>query len=170
MDDFWVFGYGSLMWNPGFPYEERQKAHLHGYRRALCIRSNHYRGTDDNPGLVLGLQRGGSCHGVAFRIAPCDSAAVLRYLRERELIDNVYKERHIAVSLADGRRRQALTYVADPAHPHYVGGLDHAAAASIVRHAAGRSGPNTDYVFNTVEHLQEIGIRDALLETIAGMI
>ncbi|MBB3948171.1 cation transport protein ChaC [Rhizobium skierniewicense] len=168
MDDFWVFGYGSLMWNPGFPFQERQQARLNGYRRSLCIRSNVYRGTDENPGLVLGLERGGSCHGVAFRVADADRDAVVAYLRERELISNVYKERVIAVGLVDGRRRHAMTYVADPQHPQYVGGLGVEDAARIVRHASGRSGPNADYVFNTVQHLQDMGIRDAVLERVAA--
>ncbi len=168
MDDFWVFGYGSLMWNPGFPFEERQQARLHGYRRALCIRSNVYRGTDENPGLVLGLERGGSCHGVAFRVANANRDAVLDYLRERELVSNVYKERVILVGLADGRRQQALTYVADPQHAQYVGGLALDEAAKIVCQASGQSGPNVDYVFNTVRHLQEMGIRDVVLERVAA--
>ncbi|MEJ8309337.1 gamma-glutamylcyclotransferase [Agrobacterium larrymoorei] len=168
MDDFWVFGYGSLMWNPGFPFEERQRARLFGYRRALCIRSNHYRGTEERPGLVLGLERGGSCLGVAFRVKASGRKPVLDYLRERELVTNVYKERLIMVSLEDGRRLNALTYVADPCHPQYVGGLEVDDAASIIRTAEGSSGPNADYVFNTVEHLKAIGIRDALLEKIAA--
>ncbi|KQO83372.1 gamma-glutamylcyclotransferase [Rhizobium sp. Leaf262] len=168
MDDFWVFGYGSLMWNPGFPFEERQQARLYGYRRALCIRSNVYRGTDENPGLVLGLERGGSCHGVAFRVAGVNREPVLQYLRERELVSHVYKERVIAVGLADGRRLPALTYVADIKHSQYVGGLALDEAAHIVRHAAGQSGPNVDYVFNTVRHLKEMGIRDVVLERVAA--
>ncbi|WP_288431069.1 gamma-glutamylcyclotransferase [uncultured Agrobacterium sp.] len=168
MDDFWVFGYGSLMWNPGFPFEERHRARLHGYRRALCIRSNHYRGTDENPGLVLGLERGGSCLGVAFRVAGSNRDPVMDYLRERELVTNVYKERVVMVSLADGRRQNALTYVADPLHRQYVGGLGVGDAAVIVRNATGSSGPNVDYVFNTVQHLQAMGIRDALLEKVAA--
>lgn len=168
MDDFWVFGYGSLMWNPGFPFEERQQARLYGYRRALCIRSNVYRGTDENPGLVLGLERGGSCHGLAFRVAKANRDPVLDYLRERELVSNVYKERTILVGLADGRRQPALTYVADPQHAQYVGGLGLDEAARIVCHASGQSGPNVDYVFNTVRHLREMGIRDVVLERVAA--
>lgn len=170
MDDFWVFGYGSLMWNPGFPFEERQQARLYGYRRALCIRSNVYRGTDENPGLVLGLERGGSCHGVAFRVADSDRDAALDYLRERELISNVYKERFIPIGLADGRRPMALTYVADPQHEQYVSGLALDETARIVCHASGRSGPNVDYVFNTVRHLQEMGIKDQGLERVAATV
>ncbi|MCZ7452120.1 gamma-glutamylcyclotransferase [Rhizobium rhizogenes] len=168
MDDFWVFGYGSLMWNPGFAFEERQQARLHGYRRSLCISSSVYRGTEEKPGLVLGLERGGSCLGVAFRVQGKDQDSVMAYLRERELVTNVYKERVVAIAFADGRRGSAVTYVADPAHEQYIGGLAVAEAASIVATASGRSGPNTDYVFNTVQHLQDMGIRDSLLESIAA--
>jgi len=167
MDDFWVFGYGSLMWNPGFAFAERQQARLHGYRRSLCISSNFYRGTEERPGLVLGLERGGSCLGVAFRVRGSDRDPVMDYLRERELVTNVYKERLVTVTLAEGRRATAVTYVADPAHEQYIGGLGVAESAVIIAAATGRSGPNTDYVFNTVRHLQEMGIRDSLLENIA---
>ncbi|MGQ8631377.1 gamma-glutamylcyclotransferase [Agrobacterium sp. DKPNP3] len=167
MDDFWVFGYGSLMWNPGFAFAERQQARLHGYRRSLCISSNFYRGTEERPGLVLGLERGGSCLGVAFRVRGPDRDPVMDYLRERELVTNVYKERLVTVTLAEGRRATAVTYVADPAHEQYIGGLGVAESAVIIAAATGRSGPNTDYVFNTVRHLQEMGIRDSLLENIA---
>jgi cation transport protein ChaC len=170
MDDFWVFGYGSLMWNPGFAFEERQQARLHGYRRSLCISSNVYRGTEEKPGLVLGLERGGSCLGVAFRVRGADHGPVMAYLRERELVTNVYKERVVAIALADGTRGSAVTYVADPAHEQYIGGLGVAEAATIVAAASGRSGPNTDYVFNTVQHLQDMGIRDTLLESIAASV
>jgi cation transport protein ChaC len=167
MDDFWVFGYGSLMWNPGFTFVERQQGRLHGYRRSLCIWSSVYRGTEENPGLVLGLDRGGSCHGVAFKVRGTDREAVIDYLRQRELVTNVYKERVLSVSLTNGRRVNAVTYVADPLHDQYAGRLDVVEAARIVLGATGQSGPNEDYVVNTIEHLQQMGIRDALLENIA---
>ncbi|MDP9731256.1 UNVERIFIED_ORG: cation transport protein ChaC [Rhizobium sp. SORGH_AS285] len=136
MDDFWVFGYGSLMWNPGFAFEERQQARLHGYRRSLCISSNFYRGTEEKPGLVLGLERGGSCLGVAFRVRGKDHDPVMAYLRERELVTNVYKERVVSIALSDGRRGSAVTYVADPAHEQYIGGLGVAESAVIIAAAA----------------------------------
>ncbi|MFK0383673.1 gamma-glutamylcyclotransferase [Rhizobium sp. RM] len=170
MDDFWVFGYGSLMWNPGFAFEERQQARLHGYRRSLCIWSSVYRGTEEKPGLVLGLERGGSCLGVAFRVKGAEYEPVMAYLRERELVTNVYKERVVSIAMVDGRRSSAVTYVADPAHDQYVGGLAAPDAAAIVATAAGRSGPNTDYVFNTIQHLQDMGIRDTTLENIAARV
>lgn len=168
MDDFWVFGYGSLMWNPGFTFEERQTARLHGYRRALCIRSNVYRGTVDKPGLVLGLERGGSCHGVAFRVSSKNHDEVMAYLRARELVTNVYKEKLVPLNLEDGRRLTAVTYVADPGHEQYVCGISALEAAHIIASAAGSSGPNQDYVVNTIAHLKALDIRDQLLEEIAG--
>lgn len=168
MDDFWVFGYGSLMWNPGFTYEERQGARLHGYRRALCISSTVYRGTEEKPGLVLGLERGGSCHGVAFRVAAKNHDVVMAYLRERELVTNVYKEKSVPLNLFDGRRLSAVTYVADPFHEQYICGLSATEAAHIIAQASGSSGPNEDYVVNTIEHLNNMDIRDQLLESIAS--
>jgi cation transport protein ChaC len=170
MDDFWVFGYGSLMWNPGFIFEERQAARLHGYRRALCIRSNVYRGTVENPGLVLGLERGGSCHGVAFRVAASNLEPVMDYLRARELVTNVYKEKSVPISFADGRKLKAVTYVADPKHDQYVSGLNPYDAAQIIAQASGSSGPNEDYVVNTIAHLKAMEIRDLLLEEIVDEI
>ena len=170
MDEFWVFGYGSLMWNPGFPYEERVLARLRGYRRALCVRSYVHRGTEERPGLVLGLDRGGSCKGVAFRVSPSDWTATVDYLRERELVTSVYLERHLRTLLADGRDVRALTYVIDRAHPQYAGAVTVEEAARIVKAAVGRSGPNPVYVANTVAHMRELGIRDQWLENVASQI
>lgn len=166
MDDFWVFGYGSLMWNPGFEFEERQTAHLFGFRRSLCVRSWVHRGTEAHPGLVLGLDRGGSCRGMAFRVVPSRRDAVLDYLRERELVTHVYKERTLAATLADGRRVSTLAYVIDRAHYQYAGALTVEEAARAVGSAVGKSGTNIDYVRNTLAHLREIGIRDHWLEDV----
>jgi glutathione-specific gamma-glutamylcyclotransferase len=168
MGDFWVFGYGSLMWRPGFVHEEHRIAHLHGYRRALCVRSYVHRGTEARPGLVLGLDRGGSCLGVAFRIANALRDEVLAYLRERELVTNVYHERILPVRVAGGGVVEAVGYVVDRAHPQYAGRLDATDAAAVVAAAEGRAGPNRDYVLNTVAHLRQLGIRDAWLESVAA--
>ena len=170
MDEFWVFGYGSLMWNPGFPYEERVLARLGGYRRSLCVRSYVHRGTEERPGLVLGLDRGGSCKGVAFRVLPTDWQSTVEYLRERELVTSVYLERQVRTSLADGRTVRALTYVIDRAHPQYAGAVTVDEAARVVESAVGRSGPNPVYVANTVAHMRELGIRDHWLESVAAAI
>lgn len=169
MDDFWVFGYGSLMWNPGFAFTEKMTAHVFGYRRSLCVRSWVHRGTQARPGLVLGLDRGGSCRGMAFKIAPQDRAEVLGYLRERELVTHVYKERIMPMLLADRRRVPALTYIVDRAHMQYAGGLAAEDAAAAVAASSGKSGANRDYVTNTVAHLKEMGIRDHWLEEVAAI-
>lgn len=167
MDEFWVFGYGSLMWNPGFAFQERINALTFGYRRSLCVRSYVHRGTPEQPGLVLGLDRGGSCKGVAFRIAPQDWVDVLGYLRERELVTNVYLEKSLPLVMADGRRVRATGYVIDRTHPQYAGALEVEEASAIVLQASGKSGPNHAYVANTVQHMRDMGIRDAWLEGVA---
>ncbi|OCW58272.1 gamma-glutamylcyclotransferase [Hoeflea olei] len=168
MDDFWVFGYGSLMWRPGFDHEETRQARLFGYHRALCVRSFVHRGTPERPGLVLGLDRGGSCHGVAFRVRSENREAVLAYLRARELVTLVYVETVRRIRLDSGEHVRALTYVVDRAHPQYAGGLTVDDALAGVRGARGQSGPNEEYVLNTVAHLCALGIRDLHLEAIAG--
>lgn len=166
MNDFWVFGYGSLMWNPGFEVEERRPARLHGFRRSLCVRSWVHRGTQEHPGLVLGLDRGGSCRGMAFRVAPDRWGAVVDYLRERELVTHVYKERTLPVTLDGGMRAQALAYVIDREHQQYAGALSVEEAAATVSTARGKSGHNIEYVANTLAHLREMGIRDHWLEEV----
>ena len=167
MDEFWVFGYGSLMWNPGFDYEEREIVTLAGYHRALCIRSWVHRGTQARPGLVLGLDRGGSCKGAAFRVAPERHDSVLAYLRERELVTNVYLETRRAVRFDNGEKAEAITYVVDRTHEQYAGRMADDAIASVVRRSVGRSGANIDYVASTLAHLREEGIHDPHLESVA---
>lgn len=167
MGDFWVFGYGSLIWRPGFAHTETERARLQGYRRSLCVRSWVHRGTQQRPGLVLGLDRGGSCVGLAFRVPQELRDEVLAYLRERELVTNVYLERTLPVRLASGALVQAVCYVVDRTHVQYAGGLDEAEAAAIVRGAVGQSGRNEDYVMSTVEHLAALGIRDHWMEGVA---
>jgi cation transport protein ChaC len=168
MDEFWVFGYGSLMWNPGFPYVERQPARIHGFRRSLCVWSTAHRGTEAAPGLVMGLDRGGSCRGVAFRVADGERDDALDYLRKRELITNVYQERVLPIGLPQGRRAQAVTYIVDRHHPQYAGSLEVEEAARIVQRSHGQSGPNDAYVLNTVGHLRNMGIRDLWLEAVGA--
>lgn len=164
----WVFGYGSLMWNPGFPYLRAEQARMHGVRRALCVRSTHYRGTPDNPGLVFGLDRGGSCHGVAFEVAEADREAVIAYLRAREQISMVYHEVVRPARLSNGETVGALVYVANQAHEQYAGGLEFEEMLDIIRRSAGAMGPNVDYVMATLKRLQDMGIRDQALERVAA--
>jgi cation transport protein ChaC len=163
----WVFGYGSLMWRPGFPYLERRHAHLHGYHRALCVFSHVHRGTPERPGLVLGLDRGGRCHGVAFRVAAQEAAETVAYLRAREQVTGVYRERRLPVRLDGGSKVEALAYVVDRRHPQYAGRLPEAELLRLVRQGVGVSGPNPDYVRQTQAHLVEMGVIDPVLAHLA---
>jgi len=165
--DLWVFGYGSLMWRPGFPFVERRHARTYGYHRSLCVYSHVHRGTPDRPGLVLGLDRGGCCDGVAFRVAANEAADTLHYLREREQVTKVYRERHLAVQLDDGRTKAALAYVVDRHHPQYAGRLPDAELLRFVRQGEGVSGPNPEYVRSTHEHLLAMGVTDPVLHRLA---
>lgn len=169
---FWVFGYGSLMWRPGFAFAERRRARLTGWRRSFCLSSIHYRGTPEEPGLVLGLDQEpeGSCEGVAYLIGDADAAATYAYLRERELVSYAYLERFGTTILDDGRQVDALIYVIDRDHDQYAGRLSPGAQAEIISRAAGSMGPNRDYLHNTVAHLREMGVRDAEMEEIAALV
>jgi glutathione-specific gamma-glutamylcyclotransferase len=166
--DLWVFGYGSLMWRPGFPFVERRYGFIHGYHRSLCVLSHVHRGTPERPGLVLGLDRGGRCHGVAFRIAAGEVAETVHYLREREQVTGVYRERQLPVRLDDARRVIALAYVVDRAHPQYAGRLPRDELLRLVRQGEGVSGPNAEYVRSTYEHLQAMGVVDPILADLTG--
>lgn len=164
--DIWIFGYGSLMWRPGFPYEEAVHATLCGGHRALCIYSHVHRGTPQHPGLVLGLDAGGTCEGLAFRVSARQRHGVLSYLRRREQVTNVYKPvlRWVSLNLPEPGMAKALCYMVNRHHHQYAGALPPARQAQLVRRSKGKSGKNTDYVLNTVRHLRECGIKDARLE------
>ncbi len=171
--DFWVFAYGSLMWNPGFAYLESHRARLAGYHRAFCVYSHHYRGTPDQPGLVLGLMPGGACDGLAFRVAAANAPTVRAYLDERELVTYAYRPLVAPVGIhgdAEGGTVMAHTYVADPSHPQYAGPLDPERAAEIIMRAKGCAGLNRDYLINTVRRLEQEGFANpdlhALLERV----
>ena len=172
MSDFWVFGYGSLMWRPGFEAVEVVPARVGGLHRALCILSWVHRGTREKPGLVLGLDRGGSCRGVAFHVTGAKRGPVMAYLRERELVTDVYKETWRQVALLDGSGRvvEAVTYVADRRHEQYAGHLPRERLLELVAGAMGKSGRNDEYVINTARHLRSVGIHDATLEWLAGQL
>ena len=168
--DFWVFGYGSLMWQPGFAFDEARPALLRGYHRAFCIFSHHYRGTPAEPGLVLGLAPGGSCRGLAFRVAGGEADRVRAYLDERELIGYAYLARSLPVAIdggdGDAMTVSAYTFVADTAHPQYAGNLGIEAAAEIIMRAEGAAGLNRDYLINTIRRLEREGIADAHLHAL----
>lgn len=162
----WVFGYGSLLWNPGFEVAERVIGTLPGYARSFCMRSIHHRGTEDVPGLVLALDEdvGSACEGIALRVAEGHEDATLEYLRERELISSAYVEKNLQIHLTDGRDVVAVTYVIDEAHEQYCGGLPLEEQARIIARAVGGRGPNTEYLYNTATHLSEVGLHDPALE------
>ena len=170
-NEMWVFGYGSLIWNPEFPVAEQQIARLAGWRRSFCMWSIHHRGTEAKPGLVLALDQGeGHCDGVAFRVAPGAEAETLTGLRERELISSAYLEQRLDVMLTDGRSVTAVAYVIDRAHEQYCGGLPVAQQAKVIAQAVGGRGPNRDYLFATARHLAELGIEDPDLSGLAAQV
>ena len=158
--EFWIFAYGSLIWDPGFPYEEARPARLMGFHRAFCVRSTRYRGTPEKPGLVLGLDKGGSCRGIAYRVAPREAARTMEYLWDREMLNRSYFCMDVQVTLADGRAVVARTFVVDRAQPGYVGKLGLGETAARIRHSVGQRGANSAYLENTVLHLDKLGIRD----------
>jgi cation transport protein ChaC len=170
MGDFWVFGYGSLIWRPGFAHVETARARLFGFRRSLCVYSWVHRGTQARPGLVLGLDRGGSCIGLAFRVPGELRDEVIAYLHERELVTSVYQERLLPVRLETGASAMALCYVVDRTHKQYAGRLSVEEAAQVVSGGLGQSGRNEEYLFNTVNHLEALGIRDHWLEGVAARV
>lgn len=171
--DLWVFGYGSLMWAPGFAFRERSVGLLHGYHRALCILSTRHRGTHRRPGLVVGLCRGGSCWGIAFRVPEAQVPTALRRLWNREMPRRVYQSKLLTVRVSRGRRVRALAFVADPAHPQVVRELDLASRAQLVAQGIGQRGPCTEYIRATLRHMHELGVPDPhlarVLETAEAM-
>jgi cation transport protein ChaC len=170
--DLWVFGYGSLMWRPGFEFIEQVPARLIGEHRALCVYSFDHRGTPEKPGLVLGLDRGGACRGVAFRVAPELRGRTVEYLRGREQTTNVYREVWRSVWLGNEARQRvsALTYVVDRGHVQYAGRLSLIEQFHLVQQGHGRSGNNRDYVLATVRSIEAQGFRDEQLHRLALML
>ena len=170
--DLWVFGYGSLMWRPGFEFRERVPARLVGEHRALCVYSFVHRGTPEKPGLVLGLDRGGACRGIAFRVDEKDRADVIAYLRAREQVTSVYREVMRSVWLENDARERvsALAYVVDRGHVQYAGRLSLADQHRHVVQGHGQSGANRDYVTATVKAIEAEGFRDTQLHQLATML
>lgn len=164
--DRWVFGYGSLMWHPGFAFVERRAAILHGRRRAFCIYSVHHRGTYERPGLVLGLAPGGAVRGAAFRVAAADWAETYAYLQEREQPTETYFEAWAKVRFEGGVTQPALVYLSDRQHAQWAGRLSLEEQARLIAGARGLSGRNIDYLADLVEHLKADGLRDRTMESL----
>lgn len=167
----WVFGYGSLIWNPCFPVERQVVARLDGWHRSFCMWSIHYRGTEDAPGLVLALDAapGASCAGIAFLVTAGAEEAAMAELRARELVSSAYLETTVAVQGPEGAI-DCIAYVIDPAHRQYCGGMALADQAAVIAGATGLMGPNRDYLHNTVLHLDQLGIPDEDLHQLARMV
>jgi len=167
--DFWVFGYGSLMWNPGFQFLRSRPVRIRGYHRALCIDSTAHRGTLERPGLVLGLAPGGTCRGMAFLVARRNAARCLRGLWEREMADGTYLARMLAIEV-DGKRDCAVAFVVNRRHRFYAGALPLSEIARRVLACAGERGTNVDYLMNTFEHLRSLGVHDRRLAQIVATV
>lgn len=167
----YVFAYGSLIWRPGFPNLGHEIAALRGYHRRFCLWSEHYRGTPEAPGLVLGLDRGGSCRGVAFRVAAADAPEVLAYLEARENVngEKVYHCRRVKLRLVSGRTVLGIAYVADRTHPSFCRPCEQSTAAAIAR-GRGQAGLNRDYLVNTVSGLAALGLSDPALERLVRLV
>lgn len=166
----WVFGYGSLMWRPGFPFEERRRARVFGRRRAFCIYSVHHRGTPERKGLVLGLAPGGAVTGMAYRVADVHWGTTFAYLQEREQPTETYQEARVKARLDDGRRVTALAFLSDRSHPQWAGVLDLEIQARLIAGARGLSGPNVVYLRDLVLHLREDGTRDLVMEDLLARV
>jgi glutathione-specific gamma-glutamylcyclotransferase len=167
--ELWVFGYGSLMWRPGFEALERVPARLKGLHRALCVFSFVHRGTPERPGLVLGLDHGGMCRGIAYRVAAAAREETIAYLRGREQVTSVYVETMRRIELEDAARQQvrALCYAVDRGHVQYAGRLTLAERLHYVRQGHGQSGANRDYVLAAVAALESLGYRETDLHLLA---
>lgn len=168
----WVFGYGSLMWQPDFPVAEARVAQVTGWHRSFCMWSIHHRGSVAAPGLVLALDaaEGAVCDGLALRVAPGAEAETLALLRERELISSAYLETTLPVTFRGGGAAQALAYVIDPGHAQYTGALALEDQARIIAGATGGRGPNRDYLWSTVAHMAELGLADPDLDWLAARV
>jgi cation transport protein ChaC len=170
-EDLWIFGYGSLMWRPGFDHLGIRDAQLFGYHRAFCVTSIVHRGTLERPGLVLGLDRGGSCRGKGILCPSAIREPVIDYLYRREMVTSVYVPKMVRIKLSGSNEMvQALTFVADPSHEQYCGKPGIEEAARIIASAHGRGGPNRDYLKSTIDHLDEFGISDGPLHKIMDLI
>ena len=171
-EDLWVFAYGSLMWRPVFPFVEQIEARLIGAHRALCVYSFVHRGTAERPGLVLGLDRGGACRGIAYRVSVAERMRTVAYLRKREQVTSVYREviRPVWLRRQPEERVPALCYMVDRGHPQYAGRLALEQQLHHVRQGHGLSGANRDYVIATVASLEQLGYRESQLHQLAQML
>ena len=168
-EDVWVFGYASLMWKPEFEHVDSQQALLYGYHRSLCVYSYLYRGTREKPGLVAGLLPGGSCRGVAFRVAAQNWDRVHQILHDREMVYGVYIPKWMQANI-NGQKQRVFGYIANPSNEQYAGDLGIKETAQLISEGVGTSGTGREYLENTLQQLNELGIRDQKLEQIRNII
>lgn len=168
-EDLWVFAYGSLMWNPGFDYLEVVPGNVEGFHRSLCVLSTIYRGTPDNPGLVLGLDQGGSCCGLTFRVRADLIQDTVKYLDEREKVTRVYTSEFVTTKLRDGRTVEAYTFVVKRDHDQFAGELSLDQQACLVARGLGKNGTALEYLTNTIDHITELGLHDAELHEVLNL-
>jgi glutathione-specific gamma-glutamylcyclotransferase len=168
--DLWVFAYGSLMWNPDFEHEEARTAQISGYHRAMCILSYHWRGTEEKPGLVMGLDRGGSCRGRAFRVAAAKVPGVMAQIYRREMPTGVYQPRFLPVTLDDGRKALAWAFIARRDHPQYQPPAAPEHLAALIRQGHGNAGPCRDYLANTIAQLELLGLGGEGLKRLLALV
>lgn len=166
----WVFGYGSLMWRPGFDPARREPAILSGWHRKFCVRSRRHRGTAAQPGLVLGLAPGGQCHGIAYQVRAGEEERVRAYLYAREVPVYPYEEATVSVRLETGTVQTALTYLADPGHPDYLPTLGLAESAAMIARATGSSGDNIDYLRQTLTELSTLGMEEPAFQRLLARV
>jgi cation transport protein ChaC len=164
--DAWVFGYGSLMWNPAFHYAECRPARLEGYRRSFCFWTPLGRGSPEKPGLMLAIEKGGVCDGMAFRVAAAEVESEFTILFNREMLSGIYDAVWVEVMDGGGRHLKAVTFVINPTHPQYCGRLEMDRKADHIAHAEGRRGTCRSYLFETADHLRGLGLRDPYIETL----
>jgi cation transport protein ChaC len=165
----WIFAYGSLMWNPEMCFAERLPARIRGYHRSFCLYSPEYRGTREKPGLVLGLDRGGSCRGIAYRLAEATLAAEIDLIWTREMTGFVYHMTPVKMATERGPvSGYAFTVRRDSRD--YAGRLPHEAAARIIATSKGDRGTGREYLANTARHLEELGIADSALHRIEALV
>jgi glutathione-specific gamma-glutamylcyclotransferase len=160
--DLELFAYGSLIWNPAFHFRHREVARVHGFHRRFCLWTHLGRGTPERPGLMLGLDSGGSCRGVLYRIAAEDIEGELDIVWRREMVTGAYRPCWVTTHTSAGPRR-AVTFLINHAHERYAGRLDDEAIVESLAHACGPLGACADYLFNTVAHLEQLGIADGSL-------
>jgi cation transport protein ChaC len=166
-EDVYVFGYGSLIWNPAFHFIDRVPALLRGWHRRFCLRMYQGRGTRETPGLMLALDHGGACKGVAFRIAGAAARQELNILWQREMFGGAYNARWVNLRATDGAKLRAVTFVINRAHPRYIPELSLEQTAALIATGCGDLGSCREYLENTISHLAQLGLRDAGLERIA---